>query len=156
MIQKTQYSTIFVTIPEFENRIMVAKKSRRTGKPVFWNVNGQSLYNATLHYASRAKVTKYFHKYLSKFIKEQITKEQITSLISHELSVSVDIYEINKGILPDVGNLWIWIKWFEDALQICKVIPNDNSKIIIESGRTRYRWVETNEERKLVFQINIV
>lgn len=148
--------TICVIVPEFERNLVLSKKGRKTGKPKVWTVNGQSLYNASLHFISRAKVTDYFHKYLSKYIKEQITKSQIQSLISHQLSISLDIYEIKKGKLPDIGNLWIWIKWFEDALQECEVIPNDNSDIIIESGRTRYHWVETSEQRKLVFNIDFV
>jgi hypothetical protein len=148
--------TILVVIPEFQRRYVIAKKTKKTGKPKIWTVNGQSLYNAALHFRARAKITLYFHEYLSKFIKEQITKEQIQSLISHQLSVSLDIYEVRKGMLPDVGNLWIWTKWFEDALQECEIIPNDNSNVIIESGRTRYHWVETDENRRLVFKIESI
>lgn len=156
MTQKIQSSTISVTIPKFEDRYQIVKKSRKTGKPRFWTVNGQSLYNASLHYRVRATVTKYFHKYLSKYIKEQISKEQIISLISHQLSISVDVYEMKRAKLPDVSNLWLWTKWFEDALQECKVIPNDDSSIVMESGRTKYHWVETSDERKLVFTIQLI
>ena len=155
--------TISVTIKEFEDKIMLVKKKRKTGKPQYWTVNGQSLYNATLHFRARGKVTEYFHKYLSKYIKEQISTEQIFKLeeYMHEhpeerISISLDIYEVKRGKMPDIGNMWIWIKWFEDALQECGVITNDNPDYIIESGRKRYHWVNTPEERKLLFKINFV
>lgn len=156
MKKKTQSSTILVTIPKFQRYYTLAKKTKKTGKPKIWSVNGQSLYNAVLHFRARGIVTNYFHNYLSDYIREQITQDQIQSLVSHQLSISVDIYEVKKGMLPDVGNLWIWTKWFEDALQICEIISNDNPNIVIESGRTRYHWVETDDERKLVFKIEVV
>ena len=154
---------ITVVIPEFEYRYVVSKKSRKSGKPRYWTINGQGLYNATLHYRLRAKITKYYHKYLSKYIKQQIFREQIIELnnlvflgSSHKLSISLDIYEMRRGTMPDVSNLWLWIKWFEDALQESKVIPDDNWNYVIESGRKRYYWVNDVSERKLVFRINLI
>lgn len=154
---------IFVVIPEYQEKYILAKKSRRTGKPKTWTVNGQSIYNATMHFTVRAKVTEYFHKYLSKYIKEQITPLQIRHIttnvgkeLPHKLAISLDIYEIKRGRIPDIGNLWIWLKWFEDALQECGVITDDNPDNVIESGRKTYHWVKTSEQRKLVFTIEII
>ena len=152
---------LLVTIPEYEAKYRVAKKSKKSGKPRYWTVNGQGLYNATLHFRLRSTITKYFHKYLSKYIREQITKEDILTLSQGfanrmVIGVSVDIYEIKRGKMPDIRNLWLWGKWFEDALQECGVIPDDNPDYVIESGRTRYFWVDTAEERKLVFKIYFI
>lgn len=154
---------ISVIIPEFERRYILAKKSRRTGKPKMWTVNGQAIYNASMHFTTRAKVTEYFHKYLSKYIKEQISESQKRMIASnvgkdlpHKLAISLDIYEVKRGQLPDIGNLWIWLKWFEDALQECGIIEDDDPDHVIESGRKTYHWVKTEEERKLVFKIEIV
>jgi len=58
--------------------------------------------------------------------------------------------------MPDIRNMWLWGKWFEDALQDCGIIIDDNPDYVIESGRTRYFWVDTVEERKLVFQIYFI
>ena len=150
-------------IPEFQGRYMLAKKSRKTGKPRMWTVNGQSIYNASMNFIVRAKITEYFHKYLSKYIKEQITSMQIKHITAnvgpdkpHKLAISLDIYEVKRTRIPDVGNLWLWLKWFEDALQECRVIPDDNPDHVIESGRKTYHWVKTDEERKLVFTIQII
>lgn len=154
---------ISVVIPEFQRQYMIAKKTRKTGKPKMWTVNGQAIYNATMHYRTRAVVTEYFHKYLSKYIKQQITKEQIDEINKktgkdspYKLAVSLDIYEIKRGKMPDIGNLWLWIKWFEDALQECNIIPDDNPDYIIESGRKTYHWVEQDSQRKLIFKITFV
>lgn len=154
---------LLVTIPEHEEKYLVAKKSRKSGKPRWWTVNGQALYNASMHYRLRGKVTKYFHKYLSKYINDQLVDEDvqlITAVVypdsNWKLGISVDIHEVKRGRIPDIGNMWLWCKWFEDALQHCGIIPDDNPVYVIESGRKRYYWVDTAEERKLVFHIYFI
>lgn len=155
--------TILVTIPEHQEKYCTAKKSKKSGKPKYWTINGQGLYNATLHYRLRGTITKYFHAYLSKYIREQISKAQILNLNkilinepTRKLGISVDIHEIKRGKMPDIRNMWLWGKWFEDALQECRIIPDDNPDYVIESGITRYHWVDTEQERKLVFKIYFV
>lgn len=153
---------ISVIIPRHEDRYLVAKKSKKTGKPKYWIVNGQGLYNATLHYRQRGLITKYFHAYLSEYIKKMCPEDikaihdTVTKESSIKISTSVDIYEIRRGRIPDVGNMWLWIKWFEDALQECGVIEDDNPDYVIESGRKRYHWVDNEEDRKLIFHINFI
>lgn len=162
-MKENLFTTISVVIPEFQRQYVLAKKTKATGKPRMWTINGQSIYNAAMHHYTRASVTNYFHNYLSKYIKEQINDEMMSLIKSnvgknlpYKLSISLDIYEIKRGKIPDVGNLWLWIKWFEDALQECNVIPDDNPDYVIESGRKTYRWVDDDTKRKLVFNINII
>lgn len=154
---------IQVIIPDFQRQYMIAKKTKKTGKPKMWTVNGQAIYNATMHYRTRATITEYYHKYLSNYIREQITSSQINKIkenvgkdLPHKLSISLDIYELKRGKIPDVGNLWLWLKWFEDALQECGVIQDDSPDYVIESGRKTYHWVQSDDERKLVFTIKII
>lgn len=151
-----------ITIPKHENRFVIAKKSRKSGKARYWTVNGQGLYNATMHYTLRSRITKYYHEYLSGYIKSQISEkeiEQLNTLIYkgslQKLAISLDIYEIRKHKMPDVGNLWLWIKWFEDALQESGVIPDDSPDYVIESGQKHYYFVDNENERKLIFHISI-
>lgn len=158
-----QKEIVSIVIPKHEDKFQITKKSRKSGRPRYWTVNGQGLYNATLHFRARAKITTYFHKYLIKYIKKQITKDIIKLINDHvfvdsliKLSVSLDIYEVKRAKMPDIGNMWIWIKWFEDALQDSGVIPDDNPDFVIESGRKRYHWVDSEERRKLIFKINFV
>lgn len=154
---------IIVSVPNFQYRYVVAKKSKKSGRMRYWTVNGQGLYNATLHYRLRSKVTKYYHKYLSRYIKKQISTKQIAELnnlvfpdSSQKLSVSLDIYDVRRGSMPDVSNLWLWIKWFEDALQESQIIPDDNSDYVHESGRIRYHFVDNQDDRKLVFTLRLI
>ena len=162
-MKESRPMTILVTIKEFEDKMLIAKKGKKTGKPRYWTVNGQSLYNAALHFTARAKVTTYFHDYLLRHVVDQIAPSQIIDLNEYieqhpteKLSVSLDIYEVRRGKMPDIGNLWIWIKWFEDVLQECEIIPNDNPNYIIESGRTKYHWVNDPQDRKLQFKIEFI
>jgi hypothetical protein len=154
---------IKVVIPNFEYRYTVANKSRKSGRKRYWTVNGQGLYNATLHYRLRSKITKYYHKYLSKYIKKQISKEQIIELnnlvfpgSSLKLSISLEIHEVRRGSMPDVSNLWLWIKWFEDALQESRIIPDDDPDHVQESGCVRYYFVDNIEQRQLVFTLRLI
>jgi len=137
------------------------RNTKTAGKPRKWMVNGQDLYNGTLHHTLRAKVTEYFHEYLEKYINEQISGQDKTLInqgfqVDARMSISLDIYEIKRAKMPDIGNLWLWIKWFEDALQTAGVIPDDNPDYVIESGRKRYIWVGEEHNRKLVFKINFI
>ena len=49
--------------------------------------------------------------------------------------------------------MWLLEKFFEDALQECGIIPEDNPDVVIESGRKRYYWVNEPKDRKLIFTI---
>jgi len=113
------------------------------------------LYNATLNWRLRKTVAKYYHTYFSKYIKAQLKKPIIIPEGKY-LSISCDIYEIRRRTMPDVSNMWLLEKFFEDSLQECKVIPGDDPDYVLESGRKRYHWVENEEDRKLVFTIKII
>lgn len=132
------------------------KNTVKVGKPNYWILNGQDLYSAVLNWRLRKGIALYYHGYFSSYIKEQIKSPLITENEKgiYALSISCDIYEIKRGLMPDVSNMWLLEKFFEDSLQECNVIPDDNPDYVIESGRKRYHWVETEQERKLIFNIN--
>jgi len=136
---------------EEEERFL--KNTKSAGKPNLWVMNGQDLYNAMMNWRMRKTVAKYYHTYFSNYIKEQLTPIDIPE--GKFLSISCDIYEVKRKMMPDVSNMWLLEKFFEDALQECGVIPDDSPDYVIESGRKRYHWVE-EEDRKLVFTIQIV
>lgn len=140
----------YCTTPEGE---LFLKNTKKVGTPNIWVINGQQLYSGTMHPLIRSKITKYFHNYFANYIKAQLPID-----ISKEglLSISCDIYEIKRAHIPDIDNLWPIIKWFQDALQETKRIPDDAPDFIIESGRKRYHWVTNETERKLVFTIKIL
>ena len=58
---------------------------------------------------------------------------------------------------PDIGNVgWLLLKLFEDSLQEAGVLREDSPEYIMESGRSRYHWVDKEEKRKLVFRIKYI
>lgn len=130
------------------------KNTRSVGKPKHWILNGQGLYNGVLNWQMRKKIAVYFHSYFSSFIKEQIKPIDIPE--GKHLSISCDIYEIKRDKMPDVSNMWLLEKFFEDSLTESGIIPDDNPNYVIESGRKRYHWVEDPKDRKLEFTIKIL
>ncbi len=130
------------------------KNTLKAGKENRWVLNGQELYNAALDWRQRKNVARYYHEYFSRYIKEQL--EPITIPTGKYLSISCDIFEIKRGNMPDVSNMWLLEKFFEDALQECGIIPDDGPDYVRESGRKRYHFVETAELRKLVFTITFL
>jgi len=132
------------------------KNPKKAGTPNTWRINGQDLYNAAMDWRKRKTMAQFYHDYFLKFIKEQAVPIKFTERMVGEygLSISCDIYEVKQFPIPDVSNMWLLEKFFEDALVLAGIIPDDNPNYVIESGRKRYHWVETQEERKLIFNIN--
>ncbi len=134
------------------NRLL--KNTNKAGKPNIWILNGQELYSGTLDWRLRKNIAEYYHNYFRKYIKEQLTIIRIPS--GKYLSISCDIYEIKRGNMPDVSNMWLLEKFFEDALQEEGIIKDDCPDIVLESGRKRYHWVINPEERQLIFNIDFI
>ena len=137
-----------------ENGERFIKNTKKVGTANRWVLNGQDLYNAVMDWRLRKTIAQYYHSYFSGYIKEQLTP--ITLPEGKYLSVGCDIYEQRRGNMPDVSNMWLLEKFFEDALQECGIIPDDNPDYIRESGRKRYYFVEKEEDRKLVFTLNLI
>lgn len=131
------------------------KNTKSVGKPKYWILNGQDLYSAVLNWRQRKTIAEFYHKYFQKYIEEQLTPIEL-DWDNYALSISCDIYEIKRGQMPDVSNMWLLEKFFEDALQEVNIIPDDNPDYVLESGRKRYHWVNLPSERKLIFNINIL
>lgn len=137
-----------------ENGERFLKNTKKAGQPNIWVMNGQDLYNATLNWRLRKTIAKFYHEYFGGFIAAQLTPIELKE--NERLSISCDIYEIKRSPMPDVSNMWLLEKFFEDALQEHGIIPDDGPDYVIESGRKRYYWVEDPKNRKLVFTIKII
>ena len=131
------------------------KNPNKQGKPNTWVLNGQDLYNAKLNWRLRKTVAKHYHDYFGFHILEQI-RAPIEIPEGNYLSISCDIYEVKRGNIPDVSNMWLLEKFFEDALQEVGIIPEDSPDYVLESGRKKYHWVQNPDDRKLVFAINLI
>ena len=120
------------------------------GKPKYWTINGQRIYDGSLHYTARSKVARWMHVYLGEYI-EQLPVIEIPK--GCYLRVWVDMYK-PVGILNwDCDNQWPWTKWFLDTLVEKGKIPEDSVEYVRSSGQLTYI---PSEDRKLVFNIQII
>lgn len=130
------------------------KNTKSLGKAKYWVLNGQSFYNAAIHPRTRASIALHYHQVFEYYIKQANLKIEIP--IDKSLKISVDIYVENSGIMPDVDNLWPLEKWFQDSLVNLGIIPDDSPKYIRSSGEKTYIWVNREDQRKLVFKIDVI
>lgn len=130
------------------------KNTKKAGKPNIWILNGQCLYNAVIDWRLRKRIAIFYHEYFSDFIKQQISKIDIPE--GYSVSTECDIYEIKRGHIPDVDNMWLLEKFFNDSLHLSGIIPDDNPDIMLQSGRKKYYWVNNESERKLIFTITLI
>lgn len=116
--------------------------------PIYWTMNGQGFYNNTIHWSVRSKVVRYFHRYFQKYIKEQL-KEPMPSFLSYKLSMEILIYDVYGPGTPDISNMWILPKMFEDALVSTELLRDDSPEFRRRSAYD-YIFVDNEEDRKLV------
>ena len=121
------------------------------GKPKYWTINGQRIYDGSLNYHARAKVARWVHDYLRPYIDEL----PVIKLKKGEfLRVWIDIYKPDEGQPWDCDNLWPWTKWFLDTLVECGKITDDSIQFVRSAGQISY--VESVDERKLIFNLQII
>ena len=137
-----------VLVDETGDRLLANPRS--AGTPKYWTINGQRLYDGTLHYTARSKVTRWAHEYFSKFIKKL---PKIKILKNHYIHVCLDLHRPIGEANWDLDNLWPWTKWFMDTLVEYKKIPDDSINYVRSVGQVNY--VES-EERKLIFKIKLI
>lgn len=126
----------------------IIKNKGSVKNPIYWTMNGQGFYNNTIHWSVRSKVVKYFHRYFQKYIKNQL-KDPIPSFLSYKLSMEILIYDVYGPATPDISNMWILPKMFEDALVSTELLRDDSPEF---RRRTAYDYifVDNEEDRKLV------
>ncbi len=130
------------------------KNPNKAGKPNTWVLNGQGFYSGTLNWRLRKSIAQYYHEYFTVYILDQL--DAIILKKGEYLSISCDIYDLDKNINVDCDNMWPLEKFFTDSLVACAIIPDDSPKYVRENGRKRYHFVESEEDRKLIFTIKLI
>tara|TARA_R110000787_G_scaffold70911_6_gene157789 strand:- start:270 stop:857 length:588 start_codon:yes stop_codon:yes gene_type:complete len=120
------------------------------GKPKYWTINGQRMYDGTLHYAVRSKVARKMHEYLEEYVKDL---PEIKLSEGEYLRVWIDMYKPIQKPFWDCDNQWPWTKWFLDTCVDMGKIPTDSIECIRSSGQITY--IES-DVKKLVFNIQII
>lgn len=164
--------TYSVEIPEFITH--VAKTDNKVKANKYVKVNNQNIYNSNLNRFARNIVVRNLHNYLI----EHIKLSNLPKLINPPYQVSLTIFApINYGAVSrrskhgtpyicwypagpdyqpnwDIGNIGeLWLKTFEDSLQLAGVLENDNVKHIISHGPITFSEVLDLKDRKLLFKV---
>ena len=133
-----------------QNKNRVIANPLVAGKPKYWTINGQRIYDGSLHYTARATVARWMHKYLGEYIDDLPEIEIPTGCY---LRVWLDIYKPNDSDKWDCDNQWPWVKWFMDTLVEKGKIPEDSVAYVRSAGQVTYI---PSDDRKLVFNIQII
>ena len=128
---------------------------KKEGAIKYWNLNGQAIYSGNMHWKTRTTVVNFYHGVFSKEIKKVI-KKQLPTFLACGISISTDIYEIYSKFTPDITNMWLLEKIFEDTVKDMGLLKDDSPEFVIESGRKRYHWVTNEKDRKLIFTIKYI
>ena len=156
---------IKIVIPEFMTHVNKSKTK-------YLKINGQNLYNGSLHYISRAKMVKQMHDYVKPFIDKELKGRDLSRL--YPLSISLELHvPLNYGNVRmlktgiswkpvrddyiatwDADNLWIWGKIFNDSLTEGGYIEDDSVSFVTNSGGVKFREIDNLKDRKLVFIIS--
>ncbi len=132
------------------NKNRIVANPIAAGTPKFWTINGQRLYDGTLHYAVRAKVSRFMHEYIREFIQEIPSIKLGTA---EKIRVWIDMYRPKGNGLWDVDNQWVWTQWFLDTLVDSGNMPEASVNCVVTAGEITFI---DSDERKLVFNIQIV
>lgn len=116
------------------------------GKPRYWVVNFQDIWNQKLSKQSRAvKIDKLKHV-LRPYIKT------VPKIVSFPLRLEIYIYDIECPV--DVSNKGaIYTKVVEDLLVNENVIPDDSAEYINCSGKVKFVKIDDSKDRKMEIRI---
>lgn len=128
----------------------IVKNPTKVGKKTYWNLNGQQFYSTNMHWSTRSTITSYYHRYFKKFIRKQL-KKPFPTFLNYRLSMDITIYEVYSTHTPDITNMWILAKLFEDALVTEKILRNDDPQFRNKTSYA-YKFVKTEKARKLVIK----
>ena len=135
-------------VDQSKNRVIANPLA--AGTPKYWTVNGQRIYDGSLHYTARSKVARWMHEYLGEYI-DQLPVIEIPS--GCYVRVWLDLYKPGDKLNWDCDNLWPWTKWFLDTLVEKGKIPEDSVEYVRSSGQITYT---PSDDRKLVFNIQLI
>lgn len=124
----------------------IVKNSRTAGKPRYWNVNFQSIWNGAMHQHARANIS----NKLSDMVRPSLDKCPV--ITQFPLRIELVICDIlskqdidNKGV--------VYHKVFADTLKKLGKIPDDSVEYINDTGRTIFIKVDNTEDIGMYYNI---
>lgn len=136
-----------------EAKEFIIKNTKSIGKPKYWVINGQDLYNDKFQKLARHGLIMKLHNYV-KLIVEDCPKLNKTEDERFELWIYWYINKDYKG--PDYDNLWIMEKAINDCLHKdhlnIKAIKED-SHLVMRGGYKGYRYRETEGFKIEIYKV---
>ena len=128
----------------------IVKNPTKAGNVKYWNLNGQSFYTTNMHWALRSQITTFYHKYFKNYIKKGF-KTPFPVFLEYKLEMNMKIYDIYSSNTPDITNMWVLTKIFEDVMVKEGIIRDDSPQF---RSKTSYEYIFVKEEkdRKLIIE----
>jgi len=120
---------------------------RVVGTPRLKKINGQDFYKGTDSPHIRSKVVSELKSFLKPFVKG------IEPITSYPVQIKLKLYDVVGVGNWDLDNLWIYNKCMQDVLVDEGILAEDNVMYVTAAAAPEFVPVETEEERKLVFDI---
>ena len=121
------------------------------GKPRYWRVNGQDIYNQKVKTFQRNNYIGMLHNYFSKLFEKEFENIRIKKF---PLTLSITFYVKDmQDHNIDNDNKWIWEKVIQDTLVESKILPDDNPRIICQNTK-RTVLVDNEEDIKLIIKLD--
>ncbi len=119
----------------------IVKNSKSVGKPRFWVINGQDLYNGKFERIARNVLIQKLHEYFHSLIPNC---PNFNLQLKQRYCVEFTWYLLEDKVYPDTSNLWIYGKIFNDVfVKTLKVVKDDNPKYHKQDKYdTKYRETE--------------
>lgn len=129
---------------------VLVSNSRSAGKPRYFKVNGQDLYNGRINPMMRFSLVQKIHDYIDPYLSEVELPEDINN---YPLILELLFYVHDKGRHSiDNDNKWLWVKIVRDSLTNQGKWPDDNNQYV---NRDEYEtiFIPDDEEQKLIINI---
>lgn len=121
------------------------------GKPRYWRVNGQDIYNQKVKTFQRNNYIGMLHNYFSNLFEKEFENIRIKKF---PLNLSIIFYVKDmQDHNIDNDNKWIWEKVIQDTLVESKILPDDNPRIICQNTK-RTILVDHEEDVKLIIKLD--
>lgn len=127
----------------------IVKNPSVAGTPNIEIINGQKMYNGDYHPHTRDKIMKVIHEYMIPFLQgfEPITEYPL--IIDGFMYDKGKTCEISKGRMFDIDNRqFCYNKAFQDMLQYCGIIKQDDFEHIIGAPRLIFRDLDYGVDSK--------
>lgn len=133
-----------------ENGEKIVSNVRTVGKPKYWVVNFQDIYNNIIRFQARNTI---IIKLKNEFLPYINTSKLNCIDFSNLYPLRIELFIFSKEMPVDVDNKGaLYFKVFQDIIKD-KYIQDDSSEYINDTGRVKWIKVNEDQEEKMIFRI---